>query len=118
MTDDRMALLQLAEKHGDGDFLRELGQWTLQRLMELEAQALGGAEPYRPRVNGGTSDSADSLNLESIRIEHKCAVEWLSVLWALPRLPGVYATGRYGHAIESVHLFPSCCRNTDVQASS
>ena len=34
MTEDRMALLELAEKHADGDFLRELGQWTLQRLME------------------------------------------------------------------------------------
>lgn len=46
MTKDRMALLELAEKHADGDFLRELGQWTLQRLMELEAQALCGAEPH------------------------------------------------------------------------
>ena len=54
MTEDRMALLELAEKHADGDFLRELGQWTLQRLMELEAQALCGAEPHErseDRVN-------------------------------------------------------------------
>jgi hypothetical protein len=41
-------LLELAEKHADGDFLRELGQWTLQRLMELEAQTLCGAEPPVP----------------------------------------------------------------------
>ncbi|WP_405240608.1 hypothetical protein [Lentisalinibacter orientalis] len=40
MTEDRMALLELGEKHADGDFLRELGQWMLQRLMELEAQML------------------------------------------------------------------------------
>ncbi len=49
-----MALLELAEKHADGDFLRELGQWTLQRLMDLEAQALCGAEPHErseDRVN-------------------------------------------------------------------
>lgn len=49
-----MALLELAEKHADGDFLRELGQWTLQRLMDLEAQALCGAEPHErseERVN-------------------------------------------------------------------
>lgn len=54
MTEDRMALLELAEKHADGDFLRELGQWTLQRLMDLEAQALCGAEPHErsgDRVN-------------------------------------------------------------------
>ena len=54
MTEDRMALLELAEKHADGDFLRELGQWTLQRLMELEAQTLCGAKPHErseDRVN-------------------------------------------------------------------
>lgn len=54
MTEDRMALLELAEKHADGDFLRELGQWTLQRLMDLEAQALCGAGPHErsdDRVN-------------------------------------------------------------------
>lgn len=43
MTEDSMALLELAEKHADGDFLRELGQFTLQRLMDLEAQAQCGA---------------------------------------------------------------------------
>jgi putative transposase len=46
MTEDRMGLLELAEKHADGDFLRELGQWTLQRLMDLEAQAPCGAESH------------------------------------------------------------------------
>ena len=54
MTDDRMALLELAEKHADGDFLRELGQYTLQRLMELEAQVECGAgrhERSSARVN-------------------------------------------------------------------
>ncbi|HJL62515.1 MAG TPA: transposase, partial [Pseudomonadales bacterium] len=44
MTDDSMALMELAEKHADGDFLRELGQYTLQRLMEIEAQSHCGAE--------------------------------------------------------------------------
>ena len=38
MADDKMALLELAEKHSDGDFLRELGQYVRQRLMELEAR--------------------------------------------------------------------------------
>ena len=45
MADDSMALLELAEKHADGDFLRELGQYTLQRLLELEAQQRCGAGP-------------------------------------------------------------------------
>jgi transposase-like protein len=54
MTENSMALLELVEKHGDGDFLRELGQWTLQRLMELEADAKCGAarhERSTERVN-------------------------------------------------------------------
>jgi putative transposase len=54
MTEDRMALLELAEKHADGDFLRELGQFALQRLMESEAEARCGAglhERSAERVN-------------------------------------------------------------------
>ncbi len=54
MTEDRMALLELAEKHADGDFLRELGQYVLQRLMEFEAEAACGAgrhERTPERVN-------------------------------------------------------------------
>ena len=43
MTEDRMALLELAEKHADGDFLRELGEYVLQRLMDAEAQSACGA---------------------------------------------------------------------------
>ncbi len=62
MTEDSMALLELAEKHADGDFLRELGQWTLQRLMELEAQALCGAEPHeRSEGRLNQRDQATSL---------------------------------------------------------
>jgi len=43
MTEDRMALVELAEKYADGDGLRELGQLVLQRLMEAEADARCGA---------------------------------------------------------------------------
>ena len=54
MAENSMALMDLAEKHGGGDFLRELGQWALQRLMEIEAQAVCGAglhERSAERVN-------------------------------------------------------------------
>jgi len=54
MAENSMALIELAEKHGDGDFLRELGQWTLQRLMEMEAQVQCGAglhERSSERIN-------------------------------------------------------------------
>ena len=43
MTEDRMALIELAEQHADEDLLRELGQFVLQRLMDAEAEALCGA---------------------------------------------------------------------------
>ena len=43
MADDRMALLELVEKYADSDLFRELGQWTLQRLMELEVEQKIGA---------------------------------------------------------------------------
>jgi len=54
MTEDRMALVELAEKYADGDLLRELGQLVLQRLMEAEADARCGAglhERSPARVN-------------------------------------------------------------------
>lgn len=43
MADDKMALLELVEKYADADLFRELGQWTLQRLMELEVEGQIGA---------------------------------------------------------------------------
>ena len=54
MTEDRMALVELAEKYADGDLLRELGQLVLQRLMEAQADARCGAglhERSTERVN-------------------------------------------------------------------
>ena len=54
MADDRMALLELAEKHADGDIPREPGQYVPRRLMELEAQQRCGAGPHErsaERVN-------------------------------------------------------------------
>lgn len=43
VTSDSMALKELAEKYLEGDFLRELGQFTLQRLMEAEVESKTGA---------------------------------------------------------------------------
>lgn len=54
MTEDRMALIELAEKHADGDLLRELGELVLQRLMDAEAEQRCGAgrhERSEGRVN-------------------------------------------------------------------
>jgi putative transposase len=43
MTGHSMALLELAEEHADGGFMKELGQFVLQRLMELEVEGRCGA---------------------------------------------------------------------------
>src|SRR3954453_174670 len=43
MTDEKMALLELMQKSGGSDFLKELAQTVLQRLMEFEVEGLPGA---------------------------------------------------------------------------
>jgi putative transposase len=43
VAEDSIALLELADKYADSDLFRELGQWVLQRLMEMEAEARIGA---------------------------------------------------------------------------
>jgi hypothetical protein len=43
MTDESMPLLELLQKRGAGDFLKELAEAVLQRLMEFEAEGLIGA---------------------------------------------------------------------------
>src|ERR1700693_1606069 len=44
MTDDKIALRTLLEKGSDATFLREMIGFAAQRLMELESEALCGAE--------------------------------------------------------------------------
>jgi transposase-like protein len=43
MTDDRMALQALLEKHGEGDLVRDALEFMLQRIMDLEAEVRCGA---------------------------------------------------------------------------
>src|SRR5271165_3348726 len=43
MTDDRMALVELLQKSGDGDFLRAVAEAVLQILMEADVAGLIGA---------------------------------------------------------------------------
>src|SRR5215207_2465067 len=43
MTDDRMALVDLLQKSGDGDFLRAVAEAVLQILMEADVEGLIGA---------------------------------------------------------------------------
>ena len=43
MAEDSIALLELVEKYADADLFKELGQYALQRLMEMEAEQKVGA---------------------------------------------------------------------------
>ena len=54
MTDDRMALTELLQKSGDGDFLRAVAEAVLQILMEADVEGLIGA--------GRHERSAERLN--------------------------------------------------------
>src|SRR5206468_11244415 len=54
MTDERMALVELLQKSGDGDFLRSVAEAVLQILMEADVAGLIGA--------GRHERSADRLN--------------------------------------------------------
>jgi transposase-like protein len=54
MTDDRMTLQSLVEKSSDAELLREMVGFAAQRLMELEVEALTGAE-YGERTSERTN---------------------------------------------------------------
>jgi putative transposase len=46
MTEERLALSELLEKAGDGDFLRSVAEAVLQLLMETDVEGLIGAGRY------------------------------------------------------------------------
>jgi putative transposase len=54
MTDERMALLELLRNGGGGDFLKELAETMLQRLMEWDVEGQIGAGRYE-RSDGRTT---------------------------------------------------------------
>jgi transposase-like protein len=54
MTEDRLALTELLQKSGDGDFLRAVAEAVLQILMDADVEGLIGA--------GRHERSADRLN--------------------------------------------------------
>ena len=46
MTEERMALIELLEKAGDGDVLRSVAEAVLQMLMEADDDGQNGAGRY------------------------------------------------------------------------
>jgi putative transposase len=54
MTDDNMAFLERLQKQGGGDFLKELAEAVLDRLMQLDVEGVIGAGRYE-RSDGRTT---------------------------------------------------------------
>jgi putative transposase len=78
MTDDRMALAELLQKSGDGDFLRSVAEAVLQILMEADVEGLIGA--------GRQERSADRLNYRNGYRERSLDTRLGSLQLRIPKL--------------------------------
>ena len=73
MTEERMALAELLEKGGDGDFLRAVAEAVLQMLMEADVEGLIGAGRYersgeRLNCRNGYRDRVLDTRLGSLQL--------------------------------------------------
>src|SRR5262249_12574234 len=78
MTDDKMALIDLLQKSGDGDFLRAVAEAVLQILMEADVEGLIGA--------GRHERSADRLNYRNGYRERSLDTRLGSLSLRIPKL--------------------------------
>ena len=61
MTEERLALSELLEKAGDGDFLRTVAEAVLQLLMETDVEGLIGAGRYERTGNERLGATATAI---------------------------------------------------------
>jgi putative transposase len=78
MTDERMALVELLQKSGDGDFLRAVAEAVLQILMEADVEGLIGA--------GRHERSTDRLNYRNGYRERSLDTRLGSLSLRIPKL--------------------------------
>src|SRR5215217_5212359 len=78
MTDDRIALVDLLQKSGDGDFLRSVAEAVLQILMEADVEGLIGA--------GRHERSAERLNYRNGYRERSLDTRLGSLQLRIPKL--------------------------------
>src|SRR5579864_1275437 len=78
MTDDRMALVDLLQKSGDGDFLRSVAEAVRQILMEADVEGLIGA--------GRHERSAERLNYRNGYRERSLDTRLGSLQLRIPKL--------------------------------
>ena len=90
MTDDRMALAELLQKSGDGDFLRSVAEAVLQILMEADVEGLIGA--------GRHERTGDRLNYRNGYRERSLDTRLGSLQLRIPKLrQGSYFPGFLEH---------------------
>jgi len=94
MTDERMALVELLQKSGDGDFLRAVAEAVLQILMEADVEGLIGAgrrERSADRLNYRNGDRDRSLDTRlgplSLRIPKLRQGSYFPPFWSRARPP-------------------------------
>src|SRR5271155_4406458 len=74
MTDDRMALAELLQKSGDGDFLRSVAEAVLQILMEADVEGLIGAgSTSAPAIGSITATAIASAASTRVPARSSCA---------------------------------------------
>src|ERR1700747_2308352 len=78
MTDDRMALAELLQKSGDGDFLRSVAEAVLKILMEADGEGLIGASRHER--------SAERLNYRNGYRERSLDTRLGSLQLRIPKL--------------------------------
>src|SRR5262245_55906451 len=81
MTEERMALVDLLQKSGDGDFLRSVAEAVLQILMEADVEGLIGA--------GRHERTGERLNYRNGYRERSLDTRLGSLQLRIPKLPGI-----------------------------
>jgi putative transposase len=101
MTEERLALSELLEKAGEGDFLRSVAEAVLQLLMESDVEGLIGAGRYErsgssciPKLRQG---SYIPPFLEARKISEKALIAVIQEAWT-----GGVSTRRVDELVQAI----------------
>src|SRR5215813_2753396 len=117
MTEERLALAELLEKAGEGDFLRAVAEAVLQLLMEADVEGLIGARRYersgeRSTWRNGYRERTLDTRLGSLQADPEAAPRQLFP--AISRSPQEFGEGAgRGHpgSLDRRGVDPPCRRS-------